>query len=113
LTGPACYSRFFRNGTLVAREKGEEWKREWYLHMKGPIQGAGGAEEREEEQAGGEGFEKGEPDVVEAEVAKAVEKVRGEFWENVMVMVNENLPDQKLTVEEVKAIHDRVRDRET
>jgi hypothetical protein len=30
-----------------------------------------------------------------------------------MVMVNENLPDQKLTVEEVKAIHDRVRDRET
>ena len=77
--------------------------------MKGPIQGAGGAEEEED----GEDLEKGEPDVVEVEVAKAVEKVRGEFWENVMAMVNENLPDQVLTVEEVKAVHDRVRDRET
>ena len=77
--------------------------------MNGPIRGAGGAEEEED----GEGFEKGEPDVVEAEVAKAVEKVRGAFWENVMAMVNENLPAQMLTVEEVKAVHDRVRDRET
>ena len=37
LTSMACYSRFFRNAPLLARDHGEEYKRESYLHMRGPV----------------------------------------------------------------------------
>ena len=81
--------------------------------MKGPVVGVVAAKEVKEEERGDEKVEDGQLDVVEAEVAKAVEKVRGRFWEDVRKMVNSNLPDQDLTVEEVKAVHFRPLDRET
>ncbi|KAF2723336.1 hypothetical protein K431DRAFT_283142 [Polychaeton citri CBS 116435] len=36
-TRAACDGRFRRNGEYVARERGERWNRDWYMHMKEPV----------------------------------------------------------------------------
>jgi hypothetical protein len=109
LSGMACYSRFFRNGPLIARERDEEFQKEWYLHMRGPVAAVGGGKETEMD--GGEETESGE-DEIETVVLSVVEKARSEFWDKVTAAVNEQLSRRTLTVEEVKALHRRLEDRE-
>ena len=100
LTPAACYSRFFRNGPLVAKEKGEDYAKEWYVHMKGSLVRA---HDEDVEEEGGEEMETEEKVVLEA-----VEKVKAEFWTNVVKVVNEGLEGGKVMSEEdVKAVYDR------
>jgi len=102
LTGSACYSRFFRNGPLVAKEKGEEFKKEWYVHMKAAIGNFQTAADDDNEDA----------KVVKRKeeiVAQAVEQVKAEFWTSVTEVVNAKLEEGEQMVEdEVKAVYDRV-----
>jgi hypothetical protein len=109
LSGMACYSRFFRNGPLIARERDEEFRKEWYLHMRGPVAVVGGGNEADVDD--GEETESGE-DEIEAVVLSAVEKARSEFWDKVTAAVNEQLSGRTLTVEEVKVLRRRLEDRE-
>lgn len=106
LTATACYSRFFRNGPLVVKEKGEEWRKEWYVHMKGAVlqpKEVGGGEMGEREE-GAEGAERQEKVVLEA-----VETVKAGFWKEVAKVVNESLGGgDNMADEEVKAVYDRV-----
>ena len=102
LTGAACYSRFFRNGPLVAKQRGEEYKKEWYVHMKGPVNADALQVSGEEDGTTSE--------VRNAELFDAVEKVRREFWSNVAAVMNEGRSSKKkLTEEEVKAAYDPIK----
>jgi len=130
LTGPACYSRFFRNGPLVAKDRGESYEKDWYLHMKGPVsigeEQAGEAgtfheDKRVAEQAGGS---KGEDEKASekvvgqagvsreamTEIVRTVEHEKRMFWEHVAEVVNAKMVDEApFTEEEVKDVYDRMK----
>lgn len=109
LSGAACYSRFSRNGPLVAKQKGEEFKKEWYVHMKSQVAASGSAGTNGVQQSGKED----EPSLSDTESAvllSAVEKARTEFWSNVTAVVNKQLVSSRsLTEEEVKFAYDRIK----
>lgn len=103
LTAAACYSRFFRNGPLVAKEKGEKWRKESYVHMKGPVAKA----EKGDETGGGE--DETEQEEKANSVLQAIESVKAGFWASVVEVVNEGSDEGKqMSEEDVKAIYDRV-----
>lgn len=115
LTPAACYSRFFRNGPLVAKGKGEEFKKEWYVHMKAAVnatQQPSGADGQEKEEEGKEKEQGAEVDeeketskMKQALVVSAVEAVKGNFWASVAAKVNGGLGDKEnMGQEEVKAL---------
>lgn len=93
----------------MAKARGEEWKKEWYVRMKGPVKGLGqGGEGRELEEA----VEERKSSVVEKVVVDAVDMVKAEFWERVAEVVNARLliegqREKGMEVEEVQAVYDR------
>ena len=110
LTPAACYSRFFRNGPLVAREKGEEFRKEWYVHMKGKVDGRTVNDAQSDE----ENYDMSDLSKAEKrKVLKAIEKVQGEFWAKVTAEVNAGLTSKTLTEEEVKEVYERINGGET
>jgi hypothetical protein len=105
LTGPACYSRFFRNGPLVAKTQGELFERSWYLNMKGPVNvgEAGSAGEQYgavTEVEEGEGLfvetavmsQIGVPKEIEEEIVKTVKQAKESFWEQVRSVLSGTAP---------------------
>ena len=86
----------------MAKEKGEEFKKEWYVHMKAAIGNLQTAVDDE-------GDDAKEVKRKEEMVAQAVEQVKAEFWTSVTEVVNAKLEEGEQMVEdEVKAIYDRV-----
>ena len=106
MTASACYSRFTRNGPLVAKQRGEEYKKDWYVHMKGKVasNAAGADDVRQSDDAESAS---GMSAIEDAEVAGAVEEVQKSFWSSVAAVVNAKLGSRELTEEEVKAAYDR------
>ncbi|KAK5175547.1 uncharacterized protein LTR77_000686 [Saxophila tyrrhenica] len=110
LTGPACYSRFTRNGPLVAKDRGEEYQRGWYMNMKGPVafeDREEGGEDQADDGMGSEGPSgeqnstlEGEEDVmVRSEYAKAA------FWKTLLHSANAGVSDtNRLSEENIKGM---------
>ncbi|KAK3721694.1 hypothetical protein LTR37_002859 [Vermiconidia calcicola] len=107
LTSNACYSRFTRNAPLVARHRGEEFRKEWYVNMKGK---AGRGTNADWSQSDGQRTATSVDE--DAEILRAVEHERGLFWSNVTAAVNAKLDAKTLTEEEVKSVYDRLKSEE-
>lgn len=95
---------------MVAKERGKEWKREWYTKMKGPVVKASvesGDGDKKDGPAAAQDQEGKDEKMVEKAVLSAVEKVRAEFWKDVAKVVNEDLSESKeITEGEIKAVYD-------
>lgn len=111
-----CYSRSFRNGPLVAKAKGEEYSKEWYVHMKGPVSNVADGEAEADDIGDGDETENDATGLTasqEAMVVKAVEDARKDFWAAVAEKLSGKMGVKVLTADEVKEAYDQIVGEET
>ena len=93
---------------MVARHRGEEFRKELYVNMKGKA----GRDSTNADWGQSDGQRAGTSANEDAEILRAVEHERGSFWSNVTAAVNAKLDSRALTEEEVKSAYDRMKSEE-